>query len=210
MHDGITWIAHSNISWLGYCITLARGMEPEELVRRLAGEKAPAPLGQRTAAELERYLSQRDQERGNAGTIAVRYGAVADLAFAIADGHWPGEMDLGISDGLSQDGAHVFRLYYEKENPKLPPPTFSYFHDGRYMCGFDMYMYTWSVEITGAHPGLVKEAVLTAGIPGETERDVAHTKSLAIVENQFQLTLPRGQVLDEALPTALIRGQTAG
>ncbi|MEV0982601.1 DUF6461 domain-containing protein [Streptomyces sp. NPDC049915] len=209
MHDGITWIARSNISWLGYCITLARGIDPEELVRRLAAETTPTLLGQRTAEELERYVSQRDQERAQCDTIAVRYGATADLAFAVADGHWPGEMDLGIPDGLSQDGAHIFRLYYEKQNPKLPPPTFSYFHDGRYMCGFDMYMHTWSSEITGSQPGLVSEAVLGAGIPGETERDVAHAKSLAIVEKQFQLTLPREEVLHGAVAAALIKGYTS-
>ncbi|MEU1711050.1 DUF6461 domain-containing protein [Streptomyces sp. NPDC005706] len=209
MHDGITWIARSDISWLGYCITLARGVEPEELVSRLAGETAPTFLGQRTAAELERYLNQRGQEWGSGETIAVRYGDVADLAFAVADGQWPGEMELGVPDGLSHDGAHVFRLYYEKENPKLPPPAFSYFHDGSYLCGFDMFMHTWSSEITGSQPDLVREAVLSAGIPGEANRDMAHTRSLAIVEKQFQLTLPREEVLHGTLSAALIKGQTA-
>lgn len=209
MHDGITWIASSDISWLGYCITLARGIEPDELVRRLAGQTAPALLGEQTADELQRYVSRQDQESGRSDTIAVRYGAAADLAFAVADGNWPGAMELGIPDGLSQGGAHVFRLYYEKQNPKLPPPTFSYFHDGRYLCGFDMYMHRWSSEITGVQPDLISQAVLDAGIPSETARDSAHTKTLAVVEKQFQLTLPRDEVLHGSLPAALITGQTA-
>lgn len=98
----------------------------------------------------------------------------------------------------------------EKENPKLPPPIFSYFHDEHYLCGFDMYMNTWSTEITGSSPELVRDDVLAAGIPDETQRDTAHTKSLTIVENRFRLTLPKEQVLHGTLPTALVRGQAPG
>lgn len=32
-------------------------------------------------------------------------------------------MGPGYTDGLSNDGADVFQLYWEKENPKLPHPS---------------------------------------------------------------------------------------
>ncbi|WP_327323425.1 DUF6461 domain-containing protein [Streptomyces sp. NBC_01210] len=207
MNDGIGWIARDEIAWIGYCITLARGLEPEELVRRLATDSAPLPLGHYTGYDLNTYLDQREGERRQNDSIAVRYGASGDLAFAVADGYWPGEMNTGPLHGVSKDGAHVFRLYYESQNPKLPPPDFSYFHDGHYLCGFDMYMHTWSHEITGSRPDLVSAAVQAAGIPDENRRDVSHAKSLAVVEEQFSLTLPKEQVLHGALPAALIKGQ---
>ncbi|MFH8734289.1 MULTISPECIES: DUF6461 domain-containing protein [unclassified Streptomyces] len=58
MNDGIGWIAREEIAWTGYCITLARGLEPEELVRRLAGNTAPAPLGDCTGYDLDAQLTQ--------------------------------------------------------------------------------------------------------------------------------------------------------
>lgn len=207
MNDGIAWIARDSISWLGYCITLARGMEPEELVGRLSEDSPPTLLGQYTGNDLETYLESRNGERGVIDSIAVRYGVSGDLAFAVADGYWPGEMGPDYSDGLSRDGAHVFQLYYEKENPKLPPPIFSYLHNEHALCDFNMYMHTWSSEVTGSTPELIQDDILNAGIPEETERDVAHANSLAIVERRFQLTLPKEQVLHGELPSALIKGQ---
>ncbi|WP_329565778.1 DUF6461 domain-containing protein [Streptomyces sp. NBC_01361] len=207
MSDGIGWIAREEIAWTGYCITLARGLEPEELVRRLAGDTAPAPLGDCTGYDLDTQLTRRERELRRSDSIAARYGAVGDLAFAVADGYWPGEMNTGPLLAVSKGGAHVFRLYYESQNPKLPPPEFTYFHNGEYVCGFDMYMHTWSHDITGSRPDLVSAALQAAGVPDEDRRDTAHTKSLAVVEEQFQLTLPKEQVLHGTLPAALIRGQ---
>lgn len=206
MNDGIAWIARDGISWLGYCVTLARGVDPEELVSRLAGDADPVPLGQYTRDDLETYLAERDRGQSTCDDIAVRYGRSGDLVFAVADGHWPGEMGPGYTDGLSKNGAHVFQLYYEAENPKVPPPDFIYLHDERTVCAFDM-TFTWSSEIVGSSPELVQDEVLAAGLPGETNRDVAHARSLAVVERRFRLTLPREQVLYGTLPAALINGQ---
>ncbi|MFF1398134.1 DUF6461 domain-containing protein [Streptomyces sp. NPDC058287] len=207
MSDGIGWIAREEIAWAGYCITLARGMEPGELVTRLARDAAPAPLGECTGYDLDTQLVARERELHRSDSVAVRYGAVGDLAFAVADGYWPGEMNNGPLRTGSMGGAHVFRLYHESQNPKLPPPKFTYFHDGDYMCGFDMYMHTWSHEVTGSRPDLVSAALQAAGVPDEDRRDVAHAKSLAVVEERFQLTLPKELVLHGKLPAALIRGQ---
>ncbi|MGW6399160.1 hypothetical protein [Streptomyces sp. NPDC055134] len=68
-------------------------------------------------------------------------------------------------------------------------------------------MHTWSHDITGSRPDLVGAALQAAGVADEDTRDTAHTKSLAVVEEQFQLTLPKEQVLHGKLPAALIRGQ---
>ncbi|GAA1286028.1 DUF6461 domain-containing protein [Streptomyces sp. NBC_01474] len=207
--DGITWIARADLSWLGYCVTLARGLTPEELVTRLASDQEPASLGGDTAAELEAHLARQDREQGTSDSIAVRYGEVDGLAFAVAHGdNWPGRMGPGYTNGLSDDGADVFQLYWEQENPKLPPPLFTYYHDGQYMCGFDMFMHTWSQEIAGTRPDLIRSEVENAGIPTETDRNVAHLESLKIVESRFHLNLPKELVLYGELPAALIAGQS--
>ncbi|MFF0450895.1 hypothetical protein ACFYT4_31710 [Streptomyces sp. NPDC004609] len=140
--------------------------------------------------------------------LAVRYGTDGDLSFAVAYGQWPGEMGPGYTDGLSVRDDHVFQLYYGTQNPKLPPPEFSYFHGGVYTCGFQMYMHTWSHEITGPRPDLLRDAVQAAGIPTEDNRNTAHAKSLTVVEKTFRLSLPRHKVLHQAIPAALIKGQT--
>jgi hypothetical protein len=208
MDDGVAWLARENLTWLGYCVTLARGVEPEELVRRLAGDEPPVELGDHSADELLGFLARRDRDRGRDDSVAVRYGTSADLSYAVAYGEWPGRMGPGYTDRLSVQGDHVFQLSYETQNPKLPPPEFSYFRDGAYVCGFQMYMHTWSHEITGPRPELLAEAVRAAGIPDEADRGAAHAKSLAVVEETFRLTLPREQVLHQAVPAALIKGQS--
>ncbi|MFE2672884.1 hypothetical protein [Streptomyces hygroscopicus] len=144
---------------------------------------------------------------GDTDSIAVRYGDHAGLGFAIAYGHWPSVLGPAYHDGTSQDGAHVFELYYEEQNPKVPPPVFAYFHDDRYVCGFNMYMYTWSQEITGPGADLIRADVIAAGIPEERKRDTAHRASLAVLEQRFELALPRDLILGASLPTALLRGQ---
>lgn len=189
--DGIAWITRADLSWLGHCVTLARGLSPEQLVARLARGHEPVSLGEHTAASAETHLTRRDQERGVGDSIAVRYGDAGGLAFAVAHGdNWPGRMGPGYIDGLSNDGADVFQLYWEKENPKLPPPVFAYFRDGRYMCGFDMCM-SWSQEITGPRPDLVRGDLEAAGDLLRDGRDLAHSKSSASLSNGFVSPCPR-------------------
>ncbi|EFL30344.1 conserved hypothetical protein [Streptomyces viridochromogenes DSM 40736] len=204
---GITWIADGDISWLGYCIKLARGLTGEQLAARLAAPGAPVPVRATTGPQAESLVDELDAEHGDADGIAVRYGDHAGLGFALAYGHWPSVLGPAYHDGTSRDGVHVFELYYEKQNPKVPPPAFAYFHDDHYVCGFDMYMHTWSQEITGPGADLVRADIVAAGIPEETERDTAHRASLAVLEQRFELALPRDLILDAPLPTALVRGQ---
>ena len=204
---GITWIADADICWLGYYIKLARGLTGEQLAARLAAPGDPVPVQATTGTQAEALIDELDAQRGDADSIAVRYGDHAGLGFAIAYGHWPSVLGPAYHDGTSRDGAHVFELYYEKQNPKVPPPAFAYFHDDQHVCGFDMYMHTWSQEITGPGADLLRAEIDAAGIPQERERDTAHRASLAVLEQRFELTLPRDLILDTSLPTALVRGQ---
>jgi hypothetical protein len=204
---GITWIADADISWLGYYIKLARGLTGEQLAARLAAPGGPVPVQATTGPQAEALIDGLDAERGDADSIAVRYGDHAGLGFALAYGHWPSVLGPAYHDGTSRDGAHVFELYYEKQNPKVPPPAFAYFHDDHYVCGFDMHMHTWSQEITGPGAGLIRAEIDAAGIPEQRERDTAHRASLAVLEQRFELALPRDLILDASLPTALVRGQ---
>jgi hypothetical protein len=76
-----------------------------------------------------------------------------------------------------------------------------------YARGFDMYMHTWSQEITGPGADLVRADIIAVGIPEERKRGTAHRASLAVLEQRFELALPRDLVLGASLPTALVRGQ---
>ncbi|QEU89889.1 hypothetical protein CP970_02155 [Streptomyces kanamyceticus] len=145
--DGLTWLANSDVTWAGYCVTLARGLEPDELVRRLArGE--PGLLGEYTGGTLEDFLRRKDAP----AQTAVRYGSAEGLSFAVAYGDWPGCTGPGFTVGLSK-GTHIFQLYYESENPKAPPPSFSYFHQETYMCGFDLCSFP---DVGGTAPELIR------------------------------------------------------
>nr|WP_252981212.1 hypothetical protein [Streptomyces chartreusis] len=86
---GITWIADEDISWLGYCIKLARGLTGEELTARLAATGGPVPVEATTGPRAEELIDELDAERGDSDSIAVRYGDHAGLGFAVAYGHWP-------------------------------------------------------------------------------------------------------------------------
>lgn len=70
-----------------------------------------------------------------------------------------------------------------------------------------MYMYTWSQEITGPGAYLIRDDIIAARIPEETNRDTAHRTSLAVLEQRFELALPRDLILNASLPTTLVRGQ---
>jgi hypothetical protein len=43
--------------------------------------------------------------------------------------------------------------------------------------------------------------------PEEQKKDTAHRASLTVLEQRFELVLPRNLVLGAPLPTALVRGQ---
>ncbi|GHE53583.1 hypothetical protein GCM10018785_23910 [Streptomyces longispororuber] len=68
-------------------------------------------------------------------------------------------------------------------------------------------MHTWSQEVTGPGADLVRADIVAAGIPEETERDTAHRASLAVLEQRFELALPRELILGAPRPTALVGGQ---
>ncbi|WP_234433925.1 hypothetical protein [Streptomyces rimosus] len=68
-------------------------------------------------------------------------------------------------------------------------------------------MYTWSQEITGPGADLIHSDIIAAGIPEEEKRDTAHRASLAVLEQHFELALPRDLILGASLPTAFVRGQ---
>ncbi|MFJ5780312.1 hypothetical protein [Streptomyces sp. NPDC093094] len=200
-------MADEDISWLGHCIKPARGLSGEQLAARLAAGGGPVPVRATTGPQAEELVDRLDAERGDTDSIAVRHGDHAGLGFAVAYGHWPSVLGPAYHDGTSRDGVHVFEFYCEKQNPKAPPPVFAYFHDDHYVCGFDMYMHTWSQEITGPGADLVRADVVAAEIPEERKRDTAHRASLAVLERRFELALPRDLILGVSLPTALVRGQ---
>ncbi|GAA4682649.1 hypothetical protein [Streptomyces youssoufiensis] len=118
-------------------------------------------------------------------------------------------VDRGGLSPTGEGGEEVFELYYETQNPKVPPPQFTFYRDGEYACGFHMYMHTWSHEVTGPDAALVQADIEAAGIHNEDRRESAHLTSLTVIEKRFTLTLPMNQILHGSLPAALVHGHHA-
>ncbi|MFG2732377.1 hypothetical protein [Streptomyces canus] len=95
-------------------------MTGEQLTARLATTGGPVPVQATTGPQAEALIDELDAARGETDSIAVRYGDHAGLGFAVAYGHWPSVLGPAYYDGTSRDGVHVFELYYEKQNPKVP------------------------------------------------------------------------------------------
>ncbi|BBB01975.1 hypothetical protein RVR_9630 [Actinacidiphila reveromycinica] len=122
-------------------------------------------------------------------------------------GGWQAE--FGPRPPLSRGGAHVFRLEFDEENGKPVPPQFSYRHDDRLMCSFNLHLdRSWGYDgVTGDREpaGRVEELLAGAGLPDATvpSREV-HRTALRIIERCFGLSLPRGRVLEAELPAVLL------
>ncbi|GAA3015549.1 hypothetical protein GCM10010519_52210 [Streptomyces lactacystinicus] len=209
MTDALTWLAEpQSIAYGGYSVVLARGLEPEELVARIA-EELPGctvrPLGELTADDLlEEYELAFP---GDVEDIGLRHGRSGDLAFAVVYGYWQGE--LSVSPSASRGGAEVYHLEFEEENGKPVPPFFRGHRDGRETCFLNLHLdASWGPNGVRGEPATVAALTAELAAAGLPDHDRAggdlHRTCLEVLGRHFGLTLPRALVLDGALPAVLL------
>ncbi|MGW8726126.1 DUF6461 domain-containing protein [Streptomyces sp. NPDC055808] len=211
MTDGIAWLAEpQSISFGGYSVTLARGLDIEAMAARIAAssqwsKRTVEPVGELTGDGLVEAL---DSEYGDVWDgIGLRLGVSGGWTFAVAYGGWFGEFrhDPAISEG----GAEVFRVEYEEENGKPVPPTFHHHRDGRTVCTFNLHLDdSWgNGQVVGDAEvdQRVRELLTAEGLPDHEREDrEVHRTSLRVLERHFGLTLPRALVLEAPLPAFLL------
>ncbi|MBD0689529.1 hypothetical protein [Streptomyces sp. CBMA123] len=210
MTDTLSWLAEpESIAFGGYSVVLARGLDPAELVARIAAEAVPRctarPLGPYTGEDL---IEEHELDLAS-GTedLALRHGQVGDLAYAVAYGYWQGE--LGIPATVSRGGAEVYHVEYEEENGKPVPPNFSASWDGRPLCSFNLHLdSSWGFDGVDGDPetaAAVTADLAAAGLPDpEREKRDVHRTCLELLGRRFGLALPRAAVLDGELPAVLL------
>ncbi|MFI6526592.1 DUF6461 domain-containing protein [Streptomyces uncialis] len=212
MTDGTTWLAApQSIAFGGYHVVLARGLSPVELADRLAAtvlyeaEHIAVAVGEHTGGSLLELLDDTCGDLSD--SIGLRLGCAGDWTYAVAYGGWPGE--LGPLAPVSRDGAHVCLLEYEEENGKPVPPQFEYFHDGRLLSAFNLYLdASWGYQGVDGDPATAVrlQALLTAaGLP-DLDRDQreVHRTALGIIEEFFGLSLPKDPIVSGTLPAVLL------
>ncbi|MFF5146516.1 hypothetical protein ACFY6U_43525 [Streptomyces sp. NPDC013157] len=211
MTDGIAWLAApQSIAFGGYSVVLARGLDAEELVSRLTAtvfgpRRTARGLGRLTGKDLIDVVEGGPWEPHP--PIGLRYGETGEWAFVVKYGGWQAE--FGPEPPVSRGGAHVFQLEFEEENGKPVPPQFSYLHDERLVCAFNLHLDgSWGYDgVSGDREVAVhvEEMLAAAGLPDpDVPRREVHRTALEIIERHFGLSLPRRQVLEAALPAVIL------
>jgi hypothetical protein len=212
MTDGIAWLAEpQSIAWGGYGIVIARDLASETLAARVADtvfgpRREKRSIGELTGRQVQDVLEGLFDDVFNG--IALRHGEIDEWAYVIKYGGWQGE--FGVTPSVSRGDAHVFQVEYEEENGKPVPPQFAYLHDERLMCAFNLHLDgSWGYDGVQGDPEVasaVQERLTAAGLPDEDlERRVVHRACLEVIGRHFGLTLPRRRILEETLPTLLLR-----
>ncbi|WP_328623083.1 hypothetical protein [Streptomyces sp. NBC_00354] len=191
-------------------------MTPDELVKRLAVtafEEVPAVVrrasGEHTAEEVANPdLFDVDED------VRLRYGEHAGLSFAVMYGAWWGEFDELAR--VSAGGVHVFQVKFEEDNGKPVPPFFEYYHDEVLACSFNLHLDgSWGYDGIDGDPAVatrVTAAIAETGLPvagregntGVEDEEQMRRTLLGILGNLFDLSLPRGRILQGALATATL------
>ncbi|MGW5498984.1 hypothetical protein [Streptomyces olivaceoviridis] len=195
MTDGLQWLEDPIPLPGGYCAILARGIDPQTLVRRLFPDTEPRFVGLRTHEAFEADLLQLDRSKPVNTTVGVRYGSVGDLSFSIGYGAWHEVLGRFDTPEISHGGAHTYELYFMAEHPNVPPPHFRYNHNGVYevMCDLNIDDWVGVVDVLG------NNAELVSALEADKRRP------MEILEQRFGLTLPKEDILTGTLPSAITR-----
>ncbi|MEC3996735.1 DUF6461 domain-containing protein [Actinacidiphila sp. DG2A-62] len=196
--DGIQWLATEDHFDLGYWVLFAQGLEPAELVRRLAPVTPVA--GPVTRVDVD---DVEDSAAGDA--VVVRAGSSAGWAFGIVEGGPVGRApDRGA--GALSAGARAVELWRTVNGDT----GFAFAEDGRTVCRFEPGR---EHERAGSEPDRLLPALRAAGLvlpdgttPFEHGEDLpdALPRVLALAEAEFGLDLPRQAVLADALTAGLL------
>ncbi|MFF3558547.1 DUF6461 domain-containing protein [Streptomyces sp. NPDC002574] len=173
--SGIQWIS---TAFDTYCLTFARGLEIDELVRRMGGDAGAIREGL-SADEAMDWSYEK-------GSVA-RLGTCGGWAFALE--HWSAEgMERKALRDVSRGTEAVVYL-----NSGTPPRWFLYAEDGCLIGDFEP---GWGADqLGGDDPGRLVPAMREVGLllpDGTAAPDVnAEIKILEMGERHFGLTLPR-------------------
>jgi hypothetical protein len=185
--DGVRWLAASEEVDLGYWVLFVRGLSPALLLTRLGlGADPHQVLTREEAGELA----------DDTGDVVVRAGASAGWAYAFVEGGPAGPDSPDAVRRLSA-GTEAVEIWRTVNADR----ALGYARDGRLVCRFEPGR---EHERTGAEPDRLAAAMREAGLllpdgrsPVEHGIDVEQPelRALALVESEFGLDLPRGEVL---------------
>lgn len=214
MTDGITWLAEPRaIAWSGYGIVMARDLDSESLARRVAQTALrkngrPRSIGELSGQQVQDVLEGLFDDLSK--EVALRHGELGEWSYVVKYGGWAAE--FGDTPPVDRHELHVFHLEFDEWNGKPVPPWFTYRHDERLMCRFNLHLDdSWSCGSPEGAPEVaaaVRDRLTAAGLPAENlDRRTVHRTSLQVLQEHFGLTLPRRDIVEGALPTLLL---TAG
>ncbi|MFG2472601.1 hypothetical protein ACGFXB_45370 [Streptomyces canus] len=89
MTDGLQWLEDPVPLPGGYCTIFARGIDPDDLVRRLVPRTEPRFIGLRTHKAFEADLFQLDRSKSVDTTVRVRYGSLTEVHTHTSSISWP-------------------------------------------------------------------------------------------------------------------------
>lgn len=147
-------------------------------------------------------------------TCTCGTASTAGLSFAVMYGAWWGEFNELAR--VSAGGAHVFQVKFEEDNGKPVPPFFEYCHDEVLACSFNLHLDgSWGYDGIDGDPTVaarVTAAMAEAGLPvagregytGEEDKERMRRTLLGILGRLFDLSLPRGRILQGPLATAVL------
>ncbi|MCG6498733.1 DUF6461 domain-containing protein [Kitasatospora sp. A2-31] len=205
MGDGIRWLPEGGETGYLSGVTMARGIDAQELALRMGAQPGTGtePITHAEVLQLD-MLIYRPGDRGDG---IVRIGEHAGWAFAFEYGDSTGSERL---EEISRDGVEVVHYTPVREHP---PALVCYARDGHHICGFGL-----GEESTrwGEEPDLLLPALVAADIldpDGTTYRrpdDEHHTarnrRTLAVVEQHFGLDLPQALLTHALLPAYAVMG----
>ncbi|MER7669955.1 DUF6461 domain-containing protein [Kitasatospora sp. NPDC096128] len=202
--DGIQWLADTDGEVAG--VVFARGIPPEELVRRMGADPAAA-AGPISGLEIW-DLDIETYRPGDDGDGVIRVGEADGWSFAIEYGDSTGGELL---TEIAREGAEVVHF---RPMPEQPPALLDYARDGAVLCGFGLGQerWRWGQEPDLLVPELIAANVLEAdGVtpctPGRGPATGVRRRTLGAVGRHFGLRLPRGVLGELRLPTYVVRGR---
>nr|MDT0519995.1 DUF6461 domain-containing protein [Streptomyces sp. DSM 41633] len=177
MTVGLQWISDGRFDH--YCLTLAKGVQVAELVRRMGGD--PSRITEPVT------LSEAGQIDGGYGLVAL-VGSADGWAFALEPWSLEGD-DEDIVESVSAGTEAVVVT-----NSSSGPSMFRMFRDGRALVRFEVTDLD-ADTVTGELPGLLVPAMTRVGILGEDGLS-AHPEDAArcvlrLVEEEFRVSVPQ-------------------